>query len=54
MMHPTLMDLNSPADYSWRCPCTEMECHHSAFDTIQDLILHMRSSHGISIVPYNN
>ena len=54
MNHPTLMDLNSPADYHWRCCCTGLDCHESEYATIQDLILHMRSSHGISIVPYNN
>ena len=30
-----LEQLNSPADYNWRCPCTGMPCHNVRFDRIQ-------------------
>ena len=45
-----LEQLNSPADYNWRCPCTGMPCHNDRFDRIQELILHMQREHALSIV----
>ena len=43
-------DLNSPADYQWRCPCIGMPCDTVRFDRIQDLILHMETEHYLSVV----
>ena len=41
--------LNSP-DYGWRCPCVDLPCHHTMFNRIQDLILHMLTEHALAIV----
>ena len=49
---PRLRDLNSP-DYEWRCPCCGLPCDQDFFETIQDLVLHMRAAHGLSIVPFD-
>ena len=43
-------DLNSPADYQWRCPCIGMPCDTVRFGRIQDLVLHMEREHYLSIV----
>ena len=47
-----LKELNSPADYQWRCPCMGMPCHETTFATIQGLIAHMRAEHGLTITPF--
>ena len=47
-----LEELNSPADYHWRCPCMDMPCHAATFARIQDLIAHMRAEHGLTITPF--